>query len=80
MALDDLCGLHPEEGRRLGETQALREEGEEAGVAQGDPRAALVELSQRDQEVGHGVLLVPEELGESVGGVRSVEIPSSVNH
>ena len=36
-------------------------------MAQGDPPAALVERGQRDQEVGHGVLLVAEELGEAVG-------------
>ena len=55
------------------------EEREETGVAQLDPSAALVELGQGDKEVGHGVVLVPEEVSEAgsegaaLGGVHERE-------
>jgi len=54
-------------------------------VAQGDPPAALVERGQRDQEVGHGVLLVAEERSEAVGegpalgGIHAPSVSRSIS-
>ena len=66
-ALDERGRGHAEEGGGLGEPQLTVEEGEEAGVAQLDPAAPLVELGQGGEEVGHGVLLLAEEGGEAGG-------------
>jgi len=67
VALDELGRGLAEERGGLGEPELLVEEGEEAGVAQCDPGALAIELRQGDQKVGHGVLLVLEQVGEAGG-------------
>ena len=51
--------------------QLAVEEGEERRVAQVRPCAATVEVRERDDELGEGVVLAPEERGEVLGECMS---------
>jgi hypothetical protein len=86
VALDQLGCLVAEEGCGLRELQSVGQEGEETRIAQLDPSPALVELREGDEEVGHGVALVPEEVGEAggegsaLGGVHAESISWSFSN
>jgi hypothetical protein len=76
-ALDELRSGLAEERSSLGEPELPVEEGEEAGVPERHPPAPAIELREREQEVGHGVVLLAEQGGEAggegsaVGGVHA---------
>jgi hypothetical protein len=70
--LDQLHRDLPEVRRALREVQLAVQEGEEAGVAQLAPRLQTIELRERDEEVGHCVVLAAKKVGESIREVACV--------
>ena len=65
-------GGEPEEGAALGEAELAGQEGEEAGVAEGLPPAAAIEVREGEEEVGGGGALAVEEARQGLAAVAGL--------
>jgi hypothetical protein len=64
---DEPRGRHPVVGGPLGQVELAGEEVEERAVPELHPPALAIEGRERDEEVGHGVVLGAEQIGKPDG-------------